>query len=266
MSPRTIVYQSYRTSGVPAWITRSIETVRRWAEGRGHAYELSDDSFFDPIPAWFRDKASGDKVILSDLARLLRAKELLKTHERAIWVDADVVVFDPDRLRLEPAEPHALCREAWLSRTPEGLLSCSMRVNNMVAVFARANPLLDFYIHACLTIVREATGRVGRLDIGTKFLTLLQRAVPLPQLTEVALLSPLLLDELRAGRDPLLQIYMEKLAVPVYAANLCSSFRGQRVDGVALDDGLYAAAVERLVASRGEALNRFVRGQPNDSP
>lgn len=258
MSPRTIVYQSYRTSGVPPWITRSIETVRRWAEHRGHAYEITDDSFFDPVPPWFRERVLGDKVIMSDLARLLRAKELLRTYERAIWVDADVVVFDPDGLSLDVAGPHALCREAWLSKTPEGQLSCSMRVNNMVAVFARGTPLLDFYIHACEAIVRETRGRVGRLDIGTKFLTLLQRAVPLPLITEVALLSPLLLDEIRNERDPLVRIYMEKLAVPVYAANLCSSFRNQRVDGVPVDDGLYAAAVDRLVGTRGELLNRFV--------
>jgi hypothetical protein len=258
----TIVYQSYRTSAVPLWIARSLATVRRWAESRGHAYTLIDDALFERVPPWFRDKVAGDKVIMSDLARLVCAKELLQQHDRAIWVDADVVVFDPDGLTLAVEAPFAFCREAWLSRSAEGQLSCSTRVNNMVAVFARQSPILDFYIHACETIVREATGPVARLDIGTRFLTVLQHACPLPLLSEVALLSPVLLDAIARGEERLVKLYMERLGVPVRAANLCASFRGQRVDGVTVDDRLFATVVDRLVSSRGEALNRFAPRAP----
>lgn len=255
---QTIVYQSYRTTAVAPWITRALGTVRRWAQDRGFAYALVDDALFDTVPAWFRERVGGHKVIMSDLGRLHLGKRLLERYDRAIWVDADVVVFDPDRLDLDVRAGYALCREGWLSRTAEGQLSWSSRVNNMVLVLGRDNPFVDFYIHACESIVREARGPVGNLDIGTRFLTILSQAMPIPQLTSVTVLSPLLLAAIRAGDDALLEIYMKRLGAPVRAANLCHSFRGQRVDGVLVDDALFEAVTDRLIATRGEMLNRYV--------
>ncbi len=66
---KTVVYQSYRTTAVAPWITRALETVRRWAEARGFAYEFFDDALFDTVPAWFRERVGGHKVIMSDPAR-----------------------------------------------------------------------------------------------------------------------------------------------------------------------------------------------------
>lgn len=256
----TVVYQSYRTRGVPLWIARCLRTVRRWAERRGHAYELVDDALFDEVPGWYRDKVDGDKVIMSDLGRLHHARRLLAEHQRVIWVDADIVVFDEDRFRTEVDESYAVCREAWLSRTVEGQLSFFSRVNNMVLVFDRGNPFLDFYQHACESIVRRAPGPVGRLDVGTRFLTVLHHAAPLPLLTSVALLSPLLMQDLTSGDGALTRLFMERVQEPLGAANLCASFRNTRVDGVVMEDRLFDAVVSRLVESRGEVLNGHLGG------
>ncbi|APR87207.1 hypothetical protein A7982_12556 [Minicystis rosea] len=258
MPMKTVVYQSYRTTAVAPWISRALETVRRWAADRGFAYELVDDALFDTVPTWFREKVGGHKVIMSDLARLHVGKRLLQQYDRAVWVDADVVVFDPDRLEIEAPAGYALCREGWLSRTPEGHLSWSSRANNMALVLCRDNPFVDFYIHACESIVREARGPVGNLDVGTRFLTILSQAMPLPLLTSFTVLSPLLLAAIRQGDEARLEIYMKKLGAPVRAANLCHSFRGQRVDGVLVDDALFEAVTERLIETRGALLNRFV--------
>ena len=95
---KTVVYQSYRTTGVAAWIAQSMESVRSWAEGLGFAYERIDDAFFAPVPGWYRDKVGGEIVRMSNLARLLAARRLLGEHERVVWVDANVVVFNPARL------------------------------------------------------------------------------------------------------------------------------------------------------------------------
>jgi hypothetical protein len=252
----TVVYQSYRTTGVPAWIEASMESVRRWAEARGFAYERTDDAFFDPVPAWFRDRVEGDPVRMSDLARLIRAQALLDRHDRAVWVDADVVVFGPDHLVIDAPEGYAFCREAWLSLLPDGRVQHSPRVNNAVSVYTRGNPFLGFYVHACESVVRRAAGPVHGLALGTHFLTILHRAMPLPLLSSVALLSPPVTRALLSDDDTLVRLYMSRMGAPAGAANLCSSLRGRLIDGVHVDDALLGAARDRLVATRGDALNR----------
>jgi hypothetical protein len=253
----TVVLQSHRREGLPPWVERCIESARLWAARSGYAYERLDDAFFAPVPAWYRERVGGEAVRMSDLARLLQARRLLAHHERVVWVDADVMVFDPERFTVEAPQGYAFCREAWLSlsATGDGRVLCSQRVNNAVSVFARGNPFLDFYVHACESIVRRASGPVGKLDVGTQFLTHLHQAMPLPLLGSVALLSPPVLRDLAAGGGPLLHLYRDRFGGPARAINLCASLRGQEVGGVRLDDALFEAAIERLVATNGEALN-----------
>jgi hypothetical protein len=258
----TVVYQSYRITDVPAWIARSMETVRLWAEGNGFAYERSDDAFFAPVPSWYRDKVGGEAVRMSDLARLLAARRLLSTYDRVVWVDADVVVFDPARFVVDAPLGYALCREAWIALAPDGRVAHAPRVNNAVAVFRRGSPFLEFYVHACEEIVRGFDGPVGKLAVGTAFLTRLGQAMPLPLLGSVALASPLVLRDLARGDGPMAALFMSRFGGPAGAANLCASLRGQELDGVMVDDGLLSAALDRLVESRGEVLNRHVAHRP----
>lgn len=255
----TVVLQSYRTSDVAPWITRSLGTVRGWAESQGFAYAFLDDAFFDILPPWFRARAGGDRVIMSDLARLLHARRLLGEHERVVWVDADVTVFDPASFRVDAPEGYALCQEVWLSRAPNGQLAISPRVNNMVMVHARGNPFLDFYIHACERVARCSAVPLGKLDLGTKMLSMFHLGMPLPLLGSVALLSPLSLADVADGGGEISRIYMTRLATPVHAANLCASLSGQVIEGVTVNEALFDAAVDRLVSTRGEVLNRFLR-------
>src|ERR1700691_64233 len=95
---RTVVCQAYCSpTGVPPWIERCMDTVRGWAEHRGFAYERTDDGLFYPVPPWCGQRVGGEPVRMSALARLLLARSLLARYDRAVWVDADVVVFDPER-------------------------------------------------------------------------------------------------------------------------------------------------------------------------
>jgi hypothetical protein len=258
----TVVYQSYRAEGVAPWIARSMETVRAWAEASGFAYERLDDAFFAPVPGWYRDKVEGEPVRMSDLARLLTARRLLATHDRAVWVDADVVIFDPARFTVDAPAGYAFCREAWITRAPDGRIVHEPRVNNAVSVFARGNPFLDFYVHACESIVRRTEGPVGKLAVGTAFLTRLSLAMPLPVLGSVALPSPLVLVDLARGGGSLVGLYMNRFGGPARAANLCSSLRGHEVEGVRIDDALLSAVLDRLVSSGGEALNGHMAQRP----
>ena len=44
---KTLVYQSFRTSDVPGWVTRCMKSVRGWAADRGFDYQFFDDRFFE---------------------------------------------------------------------------------------------------------------------------------------------------------------------------------------------------------------------------
>ena len=67
---KTLVYQSFRTSDVPVWVTRCMKTVRGWAADRGFDYQFFDDRFFEYAPDWYREKVKHHRLLVGDLARL----------------------------------------------------------------------------------------------------------------------------------------------------------------------------------------------------
>ncbi|MCP5432225.1 MAG: hypothetical protein H6923_03035 [Alphaproteobacteria bacterium] len=257
---RTVVFQSFRTSDVPGWLSRAMESVRQWAEQRGFAYRFLGDEFFDCLPGWFRERIGGDVLPMSDLARLEWALRLLEGEaDRVVWVDADVLVFDPDRLVVDEAEDAILCSEIWVHLAKDGKLVGRPRVNNCVCAFRRGSSFLAFYRDACLKRARTARPS-DRWVLGPSLLSDLHRVVPLAQLANVGMVSPLMLRDLQTeGSNRLRGAYMSFFTVPFAAANLCGSRRDTPFGGFMLDDRAYALAVERLLATRGDVLNRHIR-------
>jgi len=251
---RTVVYQSYRTHDVPTWITRCLQTVRDWTAAQGFEYRFLDDRLFTYAPAWYRQKVANHILLVSDLARLLVARELLAQDcERAIWIDADVLIFNPERFVIDVTQDFAFCHEVWVARQPDGSLLGSNNVNNAVSVFVRGSTFLDFYIDACQTIVR-AQPTVGKLDVGTRFLTGLKQVLPFTLLTNVALLNPVLLQHVtQAPKNPL-RAYRQAFGHPFQAANLCSSFRNSSAQGIQVNDRLFDTAIDVLVQTRGGSV------------
>ena len=95
MHSDVIVYQSYRDEDVPPWIETCLASVRAWSEANAWDYRMFHDEALDLVPDWFRRKAEGRLPVVSDLARLLLARDLLATgYRRVVWVDADVLLFD----------------------------------------------------------------------------------------------------------------------------------------------------------------------------
>jgi hypothetical protein len=253
---KTIVYQSYHTPNVPAWIGRCMRTVQGWTTSRGFDY-CFDDQLFEHVPPWYRQKVADNVILVSDLARLVLAKELFsRGYDRAIWVDADVVVFDPERFLIDIAEEYAFCREVWIGLGQEGKLISRSRVTNAVFAFAKSNSFLDFYIHACQSIVRHKI-LIDHLDVSTRFLSKLHDLVPLTLLTDVGLFSPLVMADIVQDTEAALPAYMADFGFPIRAANLCSSFRGKCHDGILMDDGLYEAAIDKLLQTQGAVVNRY---------
>ena len=254
---KTIVYQSYRTTDVPPWVQTCLSSARGWSESRGFDYRFLDDRFFEYCPAWYRDKVGRHLLLLSDLARLVAARELHREcYDRAIWIDADVLVFAPAAFAVETAgESFVFTSELWVNRQ-QGRFVGWEQVNNAVCAFDRGCPFLDFYIDACERIVRRAIGTLDRLGVGTKFLTELAKLMPMPVIRNVGSFNPILMEHLVRGNLESLRAYRKSYANPIAAANLCGSFRNATVQGVLMSDAVYESAIEKLLGDAGAQIAR----------
>lgn len=259
---KTIVYQSYCGDETPAWLEKCMQTVKDWAELKGFDYQR-EDNFFDYVPDWYIEKSQGKINVIADLARLEIAKKFLEQgYEKTIWMDADIVVFDPEKLTVDTTEDYLLCREVWLDTADninfgEGPLLCIGKVTNSLVYFEQNNNFLDFYIYACKSIMKNQTGRLSRLAVSTKFLTNLAEIIELPLFPNMGLFSPILMHGLIAEEKSIIQLYVESLKSPVYAANLCLSFRNKSYKGIMVTDEFFEQVIDKLIHTKGEMINRY---------
>ncbi|MBW4635814.1 MAG: hypothetical protein KME30_29215 [Iphinoe sp. HA4291-MV1] len=260
---KTIVYQSYRTENVPTWINTCMQTVKDWATLKDFDYQMIDDKLFDYVPDWYKEKVNGKIQPISDLARLELAKEfLLKGYERTIWMDADILIFHPKQLNVNTIEEYLFCHEAWISleagsEVESGKIICRSKVNNAMAIFTQKNSFLDFYIYACKEIVRNSKDTVSLIEIGTKFLTNLHQFLPLHLFKNLGLLSPLNMYGIAENKKYLTQEYTKLMGAPIYAANLCSTFRNTSYQGIDMNDKVYEIVIEKLLETKGELVNQY---------
>lgn len=256
---KTIVYQSYRTENIPAWIERCLHSVRNWARDTGADYHLAGDEFLALAPAWYRQKAGAEICPVTDLSRLLQANTFLaKGYDLAIWVDADVLVFQPEALKLELAQGFAFTHEIWTQPDAAGKPAVTHRVNNAVMLFAQQNVHLGFFVDACLQIAR-AKPALGKFDVGTDFLSKLRNILPFPLLENVGMLSPPLMQDIARGEAQFLPSYGRALGAAPACANLCASLQGQALAEFSTDLALYDAVVEKLLADQGQCLTRWLQ-------
>ena len=268
---KTVVFQSYRTEEVPDWIGQCLARVRLWAEARGWAYRFYGDEALDRVPPWYRSKAGHRLPVVTDLARLLLARELLQdtvsgeSFERAVWLDADLLVFDAERLDIDAAAEFAFGREIWVQENTSGGLRTYRSVHNAVCVFCRGNSFLDFYIDACQSVVRRYDGdtdKGGGLPnqiVGTKLLSALHNIIGFPLIETVGMFSPLVLEDVVNGGGAALDLLRRQSPVPPAAANLCHSLSESGTEATRGGDALAGAAVEALLAD-GRSLFSSARG------
>ena len=260
---KTVVYQSYRTQVVAPWITKCMGTVKAWAEASDYDYAFIDDSLFDRVPAWYRDKVGGQMCPMADYARLVCARELLaQGYDRTVWVDADVLVFAPDDLRVDATDSFAYCHEVWLGLDPQGEPLFYHSVNNAVTVFVKGNAYLEFFIDAAGRTVR-ASDVVIKTSVGTHFLSRLWRVLPFELLTNVGLFSPLLMVDIASGAGRYLPAYGRMLTRPLACANMCASLVGELRQGAVATQETYDTVIAKCLESRGEVVNRFVGAASN---
>jgi len=251
----TVVFQSARRDATPRWIERSMASVRSWAEANGHDYRFEGGRLFDVLPDWYREKSAGVMGPMADLGRLLLARELLsRGYKRAVWFDDDVMIFAPERLELPRERGFYLCREVWLEFTGP-TVEVSERVTNCVCAFESNSSFLDFYIDACQQLLRDAALPLSPLTVGTQFLTHLDRVLRLPRIGSVGLFGAYLVRDVARGGGFFLNLFKQSFRAPIYAANLCASFRNKTLPlpnnqpPFLLDDAVFDRALDNLAAA-----------------
>lgn len=141
---KTVVIQSC-SAAPPCWIKDCMASVAAFAGKNGFDYQLLDDvGFFAGIAQPLREKFRDCIYPLTDLARLHALQAALAAgYERAVWLDADVVVFGELEIPLQTA----MARDAGA----EG------GFNNYGLVFVGGDPLLARYIEAATALLETAT-------------------------------------------------------------------------------------------------------------
>ena len=256
---KTVVIQSFRTHDVPQWIQDCIESVRAWAEQSGFSYKITGDEFLELPPAWYRRKSAQHITVVADLARLLLMRQcFLEGFDRTIWIDADVVVFNPDLLSIDPELSFGYSREVWVEQAQLEDVNISAKINNAACLFRNdrlASAHLDEYIKACTSIVAGLPSVEDHTEVGTRYLTTKDSQSPLPILKGFGLLSPAMIHALLLSDSGLLTRFMKAQGSPIYAANLCNFFRTARTGFAQIPDSIYGAVVEQLIQNQGRVLN-----------
>jgi hypothetical protein len=255
---KTVVYQSYRTRDVPSWIDRCMQSARAWAGAQRFDYHFIDDRLFNYVPEWYRRGAGNNVQVITNLARLLVARELLAAgYERTIWIDADILVFDREAFRIDVASDFAFCHEVWVE-TLCGVILRYVKVNNSVSVFVRGTTFLDFCIWAHEDLVRRGT-QILEHGTSTRLLTALYRAVPFPLLTNVGVLSPAVAHDVRKGINRRARKDAALHGAPIHAINLGASLCGKRHRRHVLGNDDYDAIVDAMERTRGSMFANGAR-------
>lgn len=249
----TIVLQSYRTVDVPAWMRACLESVRGWARHHGWEHAFMDDAFFALAPGWARQRCRGNPYALADICRLIWLQDKLAAgHARAIWADADMLVFAPERLAIREGIGHGFARELFLRVNRDGTTTPVPGINNALMVFERDDAMLRHYLDACYQALRRLPpGPVPRTALGPALLDRLAQGHHLTTLDGIGLFSLALMQDVAHGDGAHAREYLRHSPTPPAAANLCHFLRDATpVADRPRFDLIYAGAVDRLLRTR----------------
>ncbi|MEN0064890.1 MAG: hypothetical protein AAGA48_22285 [Myxococcota bacterium] len=237
-----LVLQSHRLPLPAPWLRACLDSVEAWAQAQGLAYRFIDDGLFDLVPNDLMQKCVERRVVATDLARLAWLQRSLDEGvEVVMWCDADLLVVDPERLKV-PDAAYSVGREIWVENQ-NGRPRVRRHVHNAWLSFRNGNPMLTFYRHAAERMVRAHRGPMVPQFIGPKLLTALHNLIGFPVAETVNMLSPVVLHDVVAGGGRFLSAYLDACHEIPAAVNLCGSL----IASEAGSDDLVRHAIDRML-------------------
>jgi len=244
---KTIIYQSHALEKMVPWLRACTNSVAAWTQHIGAEYRFLGDELFDLLPSALQEKYAAQPVILTDLARLrLLLGALQEGYGRAVWLDADILVFTPDQLLL-PETTYAVGREVWVQRQG-GKLRAYRKVHNALLMTSKGDSFLPFYADAAERLLERAAPPLVPQFIGPKFLTAQHNIAGLHVCESVGMLSALALRDVVTGGGSALDLTVGGHETPPAAFNLSASYEGKESDGICNSEADYETAVEALLA------------------
>ncbi len=252
---KTLIIQSFRTRDVPAWITRCLSSVRTWAESRGYDHRLTDDSVFSLCGEDYLEQVGDNKRSITNLCRLeLVRRAHQEGYAWAVWIDADVFVFDAQAFGISGVDRYAFARETWIEVFAPGRLRATAAVNNSVFVCRNGEPDLDFLIGATRHVAMHRV-IADNYQVGGSLIKGLRTSLAFETLGDVGMLSNLLVLALARNETELLQRQGRYHGTPLHAANLCAS---ENYREPAISEDQAQLAMDRLEESKGDIINRWL--------
>lgn len=222
-SQNTLVIQSHRSPLPFKWLEECLQSVRNWCELNQYEYQFIGDELFDPLPRWLMEKTQHQKVIATDVARLLAITDAFSLgYTRVVWMDADFLIFSPKDFIL-PDASYALGREVWIQEDKSSKPKAYKKVHNAFLMFQQENNFLDFYTDTALRLVEQSNGAVPPQFVGPKLLTALHNIASLPVLESAGMLSPMVIKAIIKGEGRALELFKQQSPQEISAANLCTS-------------------------------------------
>ncbi len=241
---KTLVYQSHAVR-TAAWLRRCTASVRAWAARSGYDYRLLGDELFKGIPVALSLKAQS-RLPLTDLGRLLWAERLLGQWDCVIWIDADVLVFDAPRFRIDTTAPYLVCREVLVKQEDEAAPVALIAYSPTVLMFHRDEAFLARWIARIGELAARRPG-LHDAEFGRELLRGMARRKGLPAIANVGHFNAKILKEIHGNAGPAVEAMMKASGVPYTAGNLCGHY--------SLPDAVYQRIIDRLLATSGRVVN-----------
>ena len=213
-----------------------MSSVEQWALASGYDYRLLGDELFEAAPDWYMSKVRGRMPIAADLGRLQWAQRFLRGgYDWVIWMDADMLVFAPERLIVDLQQACTFGQEHWVQAKvgAPGRWEVRKNIHNAFAAFPAECPVLPFLIDIILRMMRRVDpDHIAPQMMGPKLLSSLHNLAAFDFRPDIGALSPEVMSAISGdvssySGESALQALCTAQPRPLVAANLCASLTPQ---------------------------------------
>jgi len=233
--------------------------VKNWTRAHGYDYEFHGDEIFQICGSDYLNCVRGNVRSITNLARLELVRDAhRRNYDRAVWLDADVLVFDTENFRLPATKRYAFARETWVERRGSRFF-ISHGVNNCALVFMRGEPDLDMLINLTRHVALHRT-ITSNYQVGGDILKGLKNSLAFGTLENVGMFSPSVITGIAQNDRELLAVQAREFGSAVFAANLAAAEYHAPIA-----DRDLKKAMDLLEASQGSVINCHLSNEARSS-